>query len=114
MALHREHRGERSHDRPHFVLAHGFTQNIGCWGRFANRLAEVGSMTLVDGPGHGRSHDDTADLWTAAATTSLWILTHITWPSIPNTSYLLLALGALALLSPLLLLDRAGIVRPPV
>lgn len=50
------------------VLAHGFTQNTGCWGPFADLLANHHSVILVDGPGHGRcdpEHDD-ADLWRAA------------------------------------------------
>ncbi len=50
---------------PRLVLAHGFTQNGGCWGRFAERLAERFEVVLVDLPGHGRSAHDRADLWRA-------------------------------------------------
>lgn len=69
MSLSAEHRpATRPPDeQPHrLVLAHGFTQNTGCWGRFADRLAERHDVTLVDAPGHGRSDHDDADLWTAA------------------------------------------------
>lgn len=48
------------------VLAHGFTQNTQCWGRFAPLLAERAEVMLVDAPGHGRSSHDDADLVTAA------------------------------------------------
>ncbi|MEM9562913.1 MAG: alpha/beta fold hydrolase [Actinomycetota bacterium] len=48
------------------VLAHGFTQNADCWGPFAERLAAEHEVVLVDGPGHGRSGHDSADLWEAA------------------------------------------------
>lgn len=48
------------------VLLHGFTQNSSCWGRFADRLAEVAAVTAVDLPGHGHSAHDDADLWTTA------------------------------------------------
>lgn len=48
------------------ILTHGFTQNSGCWGRFADDLAVDHALTLVDAPGHGRSGHDDADLWTAA------------------------------------------------
>lgn len=47
------------------VLAHGFTQNVDCWGRFAERLAEHHELVLVDAPGHGNSYHDDADLWAA-------------------------------------------------
>lgn len=55
-----------SADAPQVVLLHGFTQNGRCWGRFADRLAEQCELVLVDLPGHGRSGDDTADLWRSA------------------------------------------------
>ncbi len=44
------------------VLAHGFTQNAGCWGEFGRRLASTAEVVAVDLPGHGRSHHDEADL----------------------------------------------------
>lgn len=59
------------------VLAHGFTQNARCWGRFADHLAAEHRLTLVDAPGHGRSHHDDADLWTAAG-----LLTEVGGPGI--------------------------------
>ncbi len=51
---------------PRLVLAHGFTQNGNCWGRFAQRLAERFEVVLVDLPGHGLSAHDDADLWESA------------------------------------------------
>lgn len=48
------------------VLAHGFTQNTRCWGRFGRALASVAEVVLVDAPGHGQSNHDNADLWTSA------------------------------------------------
>lgn len=48
------------------ILAHGFTQNARCWGRFADRLAIEHPLTLVDAPGHGHSGHDDANLWTTA------------------------------------------------
>lgn len=48
------------------VLAHGFTQNTECWGRFGELLAATADVVVIDGPGHGRSHHDDADLPTAA------------------------------------------------
>lgn len=62
MSLHTEVIGSG----PRLVLAHGFTQNGRCWGRFAERLAERFEVVLVDLPGHGRSHHDDAHLWEAA------------------------------------------------
>lgn len=53
------------------VLAHGFTQNAGCWGPFGAALAAtdsgVGEVVAVDLPGHGATpaRYDTADLDTA-------------------------------------------------
>lgn len=52
---------------PQLALAHGFTQNANCWGRFGAELAEQAAVTAVDLPGHGRSHHDDADLNTAGA-----------------------------------------------
>lgn len=44
------------------TLAHGFTQNVRCWGAFPDQLAErvpEAQITAVDLPGHGSSgHDD--------------------------------------------------------
>jgi 2-succinyl-6-hydroxy-2,4-cyclohexadiene-1-carboxylate synthase len=54
-------RGER------LVLAHGFTQNLGCWGPFGHDLAADHEVLAVDLPGHGATdpaHDD-ADVPTA-------------------------------------------------
>lgn len=52
------------------VLLHGFTQNLGCWGRFgpslADRLTDRFPVLAIDAPGHGGSGYDTADLWTTA------------------------------------------------
>jgi len=48
------------------ILAHGFTQNGRCWGRFGELLADGSETVFVDGPGHGRSFHDDADLETAA------------------------------------------------
>ena len=44
------------------VLAHGFTQNANCWGRFAQLLAERSPVRAVDMAGHGQSGHDDADL----------------------------------------------------
>ena len=51
---------------PTLALLHGFTQNVDCWGRFADELAATHPLIAVDAPGHGRSHHDDADLWRAA------------------------------------------------
>lgn len=48
------------------ILAHGFTQNTECWGRFGMLLGQASDLVLVDGPGHGRSDHDDADLPTSA------------------------------------------------
>jgi 2-succinyl-6-hydroxy-2,4-cyclohexadiene-1-carboxylate synthase len=48
------------------VLSHGFTQNAGAWGPFADRLAEHHRVTAVDLPGHGGSTSVSADLWETA------------------------------------------------
>lgn len=68
MTLATETRGPTGPDsnRRRLILTHGFTQNTGCWGRFADHLAVDHALTLVDAPGHGRSGHDDADLWTAA------------------------------------------------
>lgn len=75
MALHRELRGptatvEAGSGRPPqpepLILSHGFTQNVSCWGRFADRLAERRPLIMVDAPGHGGSEHDRADLHEAA------------------------------------------------
>jgi 2-succinyl-6-hydroxy-2,4-cyclohexadiene-1-carboxylate synthase len=58
VTLHAELRGEGAP----LVLAHGFTQNAGCWGPFADDLARHRRLTVVDLPGHGRSAHDEADL----------------------------------------------------
>lgn len=46
------------------MLAHGFTQNGRCWGRFGELLARHHDLVTPDGPGHGDSPPalDTADL----------------------------------------------------
>ncbi len=49
------------------VLCHGFTQNRGCWGPFADDLARDHHVVLVDAPGHGDSGHDDADLDHSAA-----------------------------------------------
>lgn len=60
-----------------------------------------------------------SDLWTlgayatAAAVASAVILSRLPWQSLTLSPALGITLGALALLSPLVLLDRLGIVRPP-
>ncbi len=51
---------------PRLVLLHGFTQNSGCWGPFADRMADHHEVVLVDAPGHGASRHDDADLAEAA------------------------------------------------
>jgi 2-succinyl-6-hydroxy-2,4-cyclohexadiene-1-carboxylate synthase len=52
------------------VLLHGFTQNSGCWGPFAEMLAiETGcEIVAIDAPGHGATpaQHDNVDLWDAA------------------------------------------------
>lgn len=41
------------------VLVHGFTQNAGCWGPFADTLGATHEVIALDAPGHGASdHDD--------------------------------------------------------
>jgi len=47
---------------PRLVLAHGFTQNAGCWGRFGTRLARTHRLVAVDLPGHGASGPAVGDL----------------------------------------------------
>ena len=61
MSLHHVMRGSG----PQLVLAHGFTQNVQCWGPLAFDLAQRHKVMLVDGPGHGRSEHDDVDLWEA-------------------------------------------------
>ncbi len=53
---------ERSGRGPRLVLAHGFTQNLGCWGAIADDLATDHEVVRVDLPGHGRSGQVEADL----------------------------------------------------
>ncbi len=50
---------------------------------------------------------------TAATGASAAILARLPWESLAPSPALLVTVGALALLSPLALLDRVGIVRPP-
>lgn len=50
---------------------------------------------------------------TAAAAVSVVILARLPWQSLTPSPALGITLGALALLSPLVLLDRVGVVRPP-
>lgn len=86
--------------------------------RSAPRPAAVGR------PGLGRSSSGRPGLprfgwWvlatygTAAAVASAVILARLPWQSIAPSPAFGITLGALALLSPLVLLDRIGIVRPP-
>lgn len=72
MALHCERLGPegRQGEPPRLVLAHGFTQNTACWGRFASSLAQRFEVVLVDAPGHGQSGHDEADLQQAALLTT--------------------------------------------
>lgn len=73
MALHIETIGPDDGPEPKAsaVLAHGFTQNTRCWGRFGTALASaLGALVAVDLPGHGRSKHDDADLPGAAALVS--------------------------------------------
>lgn len=51
-----------STDSTRLVLAHGFTQNARCWGRFGKTCAETFDVMAVDAPGHGWSGHDDADL----------------------------------------------------
>ena len=51
---------------------------------------------------------------TVAAAASVVIVARLPWQSFTPSPVLGITLGALALLSPLVLLDRIGIVRPPV
>lgn len=70
---------EESGHGPRVVLAHGFTQNTRCWGRFADDLALDHHVVRVDAPGHGLSgHDgagpwEAADLLAAAGGRGLWV-----------------------------------------
>ena len=61
MSLHHVTRGTGQR----LVLAHGFTQNVQCWGPLADDLEQRHEVMLVDAPGHGRSAHDDADLWEA-------------------------------------------------
>ncbi len=45
------------------VLAHGFTQNSACWGRFGRYLARSRQILAVDLPGHGASPARQAGPW---------------------------------------------------
>ena len=62
------------------MLLHGFTQNVGCWGRFADALASEAPVDAVDAPGHGRTDQihDKVDLWRSAE-----LLNHRLVPSSP-------------------------------
>jgi 2-succinyl-6-hydroxy-2,4-cyclohexadiene-1-carboxylate synthase len=51
---------------PRLVLVHGFTQNTNCWGAIATELALDHEVVRVDAPGHGKSSDVRAGLWTGA------------------------------------------------
>lgn len=44
------------------VLAHGFTQNARCWGRFGELCSNNFDVLAIDAPGHGMSGDDNATL----------------------------------------------------
>jgi hypothetical protein len=60
-----------------------------------------------------------AGLWalaayaTAATAAAVVILARLPWQSLTPSPVLLICLGGLAMLSPLVLLDRVGVVRPP-
>jgi len=47
------------------ALAHGFTQNSRCWGRFGQLCSNNFDVMAIDAPGHGWSGHDDADLTTA-------------------------------------------------
>ena len=64
--LHTEIIGRTDGSAKRLVLAHGFTQNGRCWGRFGELLAADNEVVLVDAPGHGRSGHDRVNLWQAA------------------------------------------------
>jgi len=51
---------------PRVVLVHGFTQNRNCWGEIGTDLVRDHEVVRVDAPGHGKSSDTHADLWTGA------------------------------------------------
>ena len=44
------------------VLAHGFTQNARCWGRFGELCSDNFDVLAIDAPGHGLSGHGDADL----------------------------------------------------
>ena len=44
-------------DLPPLVLAHGFSDDGGCWAPFARRMASRYDVVMVDARGHGRSAD---------------------------------------------------------
>ncbi|HEY2302392.1 MAG TPA: alpha/beta fold hydrolase [Acidimicrobiales bacterium] len=48
------------------TLLHGFTQTGASWHPVVHRLGDLHAFTIVDGPGHGRSADVSADLWEGA------------------------------------------------
>lgn len=49
------------------ILLHGFTQSGAAWNQVVEALLAVGrTVRTVDAPGHGRSGDVRADLWTGA------------------------------------------------
>ncbi len=48
------------------VLIHGFTQTARSWGPFGRRLGYAHNVVALDAPGHGRSSEVSADLWTGA------------------------------------------------
>lgn len=51
-----------SNNSPRLVLAHGFTQNPRCWGRFGELCSDNFDVLAIDAPGHGWSGYDTSDL----------------------------------------------------
>lgn len=51
-----------STNSPRLALAHGFTQNARCWGRFGQLCSDHFDVVAMDAPGHGWSGYDTADL----------------------------------------------------
>jgi len=54
-----------STNSPRLALAHGFTQNSRCWGRFGSLCSDSFDVIAVDAPGHGWSGYDDSDLPTA-------------------------------------------------
>ena len=86
-------------------------------GRLQRRIEQRVAQRAATVPRPGRLRP--SGLWTlaaygtAATVASVLILSRLPWHSFTAPPGLGFVLGALALLSPLVLLDRVGIVRPP-